>query len=200
MSQSRECLLIALEGADRVGKATQATLLKEALTTLGVRTTVAEVPYKDEVTHPEIYRFLRDGGAHRFPQAFQTLHAINRRLFQTEALPSLMLEFDVIILDRWNLSTRVYGSVGGCDEELTEIVLRGVVEPTRTLVLDALPWPKPDLDVLEVDTDFQQRVREKYRGWCLRDPSRFVLIDAARNLDAVHQDILAAVRPLLDFG
>lgn len=198
MSQSRECLLIALEGADRVGKATQAKLLKEALTTLGLRATVEEIPYRDGVTHPEIYRCLRDGDAQRYPQVFQTLHAINRRLFQTKVLPAL--EFDVIILDRWSLSTRVYGLVGGFDEELTETVLRGLVEPARTLVLDAPPWPKENLDVLEADTVFQQQVRDEYRGWCLRDPRRFVLIDAARSSEAVHQDILVAVRPLLDLG
>jgi len=54
------CHLIALEGADRVGKATQSTMLEEALNSRGIKATVEEIPYDDGVTHPEIYRMLKD--------------------------------------------------------------------------------------------------------------------------------------------
>lgn len=197
MPQNRECLLVALEGADRVGKATQARMLEGALTAARVRTTVEEIPYKDDLTHAEIYRFLRDGSVRKFPQAFQTLQAINRRNFQMRYLPVLKTHHDVIVLDRWNLSTRVYGAVDGVDEEMTAAVLDGIVEPDITIVLDGAPWPKENLDTLEADYVYQRRVREKYREWCTRDPKNFVLVDASRTKHTVHRDVLEAVRQVV---
>lgn len=186
----KTCHLIALEGADRVGKATQAALLERALNAEGIKATVEEIPYNDRVTHPEIYRMLKDGTVNLEPAVLQTLHAVNRRYFQHSFLPNLTSHFDVVVLDRWNLSTRVYGAASGVDEQVTENLLKGIVEPDVVFVLDGPPFPKPGLDVWEADSEFQRTVREGYRGWCDRDPEHYVKISANNAKSFVHRQIL----------
>jgi dTMP kinase len=187
------CHLIALEGADRVGKQTQSKLLEEALNSKGFRATVEEIPYNDGVTHPEIYRMLKDGSVNRATEAFQTLQGVNRRFFQHSYLPNLAGHFDVVVLDRWNLSTRVYGAASGVSEDTTGIILHGIVDPDLVIVLDGKPFPKAGLDVWEADTEFQRTVREGYRNWCERDPQRYVKIDANGTKMQVHEQILERV-------
>ena len=196
-SNGYSCHLIAIEGPDRVGKATQAKMLEAALNERKIKATVEEIPYDEGVTHPEIYRMLKDGTVNQEPVVFQTLQGINRRYFQTKFLPNLASHFDVVVLDRWNLSTYVYGKASGVVEATTAAILKGVVEPDVTLVFDAPPFPKEGLDVWEADNVFQKRVREGYRDWCERDPKQFVKIDAGRPKDEVHQSVLEVVLPRL---
>lgn len=192
-SRGHRCVLVAIEGADRVGKATQAAMLEGALQRHRVKATVEQIPFDDKVTHPEIYRMLRDGSVRRFPTLFQALQGINRRFFQAQFLPVLALHHDVVILDRWNLSTVVYGEVGGVPREETDEILRDIVDPDLTIVLDGPPWPRDDLDTLEADDDFQRRIRSAYREACEHAPDARVLVDAGRHRDIVHRDILNAV-------
>lgn len=189
----RSCLLISIEGADRTGKATQAAMLQEALNRKGHQSTVEEVPYQDHLTHAMIYRMLRDGGVRKYPKAFQTLHCLNRHNFQTNYLPALARHFEVVVLDRWNLSTLVYGEIDGVSREETEYLLTGISEPDLVFVLDGSAFPKDNLDVLEADTSFQQQVRAKYLEWCEKRPEYFVKIDASRPKSTVHGEILSTV-------
>lgn len=193
----KSCHLIALEGADRVGKATQAALLEEGLTAERIKTVVEEIPYDDKITYPEIYRMLKDGSVNLEPAVLQTLHAVNRRHFQQTYLPTLATHFDVVVLDRWNLSTRVYGAASGVKEEVSENLLKGIVEPDLVFVLDGKPFPKEGLDVWEADTDFQRAVRAGYQEWCEREPDKYVKIDANHPKKGVHLQILTRVLELL---
>ena len=189
----KSCFLVALEGADRVGKATQSKLLEEGLNANRHKATIEEIPYDDGVTHPEIYRMLKDGTVNLEPAVLQTLHAINRRFFQHSFLPTLAGHFDVVVLDRWNLSTRVYGAASGVSEPVTENLLVGIAEPDVVIVLDGKPFPKEGLDVWEADTEFQRSVRAGYRAWCERDPHRYVKFDANGTKMQVHERILECV-------
>jgi thymidylate kinase len=183
--------LVAIEGADRVGKATQSILLADALRRRRFSVMAVEVPYADKVTHPEIYRMLKDGSVKRFPSVFQTLQVVNRRIFQTYFLPPLAKHSDVLVFDRWTLSTVVYGSVGGVSSDETEEILRGILKPDVTVVLDAPAWPATNLDVLETDQSFQRAVRNGYVGACRT--SDHILINAARDREDVHRDVLSVV-------
>ena len=59
-SKQGRCFLVAVEGADMLGKATQTALLEENLNKVTKAITV-EVPWKDEATYAQIYKMLRDG-------------------------------------------------------------------------------------------------------------------------------------------
>ena len=191
----RQCFLLAIEGPDRVGKATQAQLLAERL--MPHKATVEALPYDDGVTYPEIYAMLRSGAVDKYPVIFQTLQGTNRRFFQKNFLPTLASHYDVLILDRWNLSTRVYGRASGVSEGATNTILEGIVEPDVTLVFDGKPFPKEGLDVWEANLPFQKRVRELYLEYCAKSPEHFVKIDAERPVEVIQEEVLAIVRSRL---
>lgn len=189
----QHCFLVAIEGPDRVGKATQAEMLQQGLYQEGLKATIEEIPSDDKVTYPQIYAMLHSGAVDRYPVVFQTLQATNRRYFQVHFLPNLAHHFDVVILDRWNLSTRVYGRVSGVKEDTTEAILDGILEPDLNIVLDGDPFPKEGLDTWEANLVFQSRVRELYGQYCDQDPKQFVKIEANRPPHDVRQDVLAEV-------
>lgn len=204
------CIVIAIEGPDRVGKATQAKMLGHALMGCGpynrdIPTTktpwwgnkVFEVPWDDGPIYDEIYRMLEDGTAMKYPVVFQTLHAANRRIFQARELADHASWAEVAILDRWTLSTRVYGTCDGVPVETTERILDGVIEPDLTFVFDGEPFPKDNLDSYESNNEFQQRVRAEYLTWCDRDPSKYVKINAHRAELEVHAEIFGRVREVV---
>jgi dTMP kinase len=204
------CLVVAIEGPDRVGKATQARMLSDALYGRGPdgddepgpdtpwwSNEICEVPHDDGPLYAEIYAMLKDGSAFEFPVAFQTLHAANRRIFQATQLPYRAQWNDVVILDRWTLSTRVYGTCDGVPVETTDRILKGVIEPDITFVFDAPPFPKEGLDAYEANLEFQQKVRSAYLSWCDRDPERYVKIKADRDKHEVHADIFSKLRTVL---
>jgi thymidylate kinase len=191
------CLLVAIEGADMVGKATQSHMLEEALLNAGIKATAEEIPYDEGVTHGIIYEMLRDGVARSSPDAFQVAQCLNRIFFWRNYLPTLAAHHEVLLLDRWTLSTRVYGEAGGASADVTEGLLRHVKDADLNLVIDAPAWPKTGRDVLERDDPFQQRVRYLYHQACVRDPATNVKIDGARPVDDVHRDLLKRVLGLL---
>jgi thymidylate kinase len=187
------CFLVALEGADMVGKATQAHLLETALIAAKIKATTEEIPYADEITHSIIYEMLEDGTARKSPDAFQAVQCLNRIAFWRHYLPTLAFHHEVIIFDRWTLSTRVYGKAGGANPAVTESFLRHVEDADLNIIIDAPPWPKAAQDVLESDNPFQTHVRELYLKECISSPTANVKIDGSRPAVAVHQEVLACV-------
>ena len=183
-------MLIAIEGADQLGKSTQTELLCEALCVRKHKATVEKIPYEDGVTKKRIYEMLFDGTAPKFPIVFQTMQGLNRRHFQLTYLPTLASHYDVIVLDRWSLSTRVYGAASGVPEETTQVILEDLVPPDLTLVLDGEPFPWEGQDSYEGDRTFQEKVRRGYQEYCARWPESFVKIDANRPREIVHEDLL----------
>lgn len=184
------CYLVALEGPDRVGKATQSKMLAASLREKGFRAQVAEMPFRDGATYSQIYQMLGDGSVNDEPVVFQTLQAVNRKIFQSRDLQGMARQFDVVVLDRWTMSTRVYGSASGVAPATTALILRGLVEPDVTFVLDGGPFPKNNLDVWEADDEFQQLVRSGYREAC-EGKEDVVVIDAKRSKEDVHSKIVA---------
>lgn len=192
-TQRNQCFLIVVEGPDMVGKTTQVNRLEVALSSK-YRVAYEELPFQDSPTHALIREMLQDGGAVKYAEAFQTLYCINRTDFARNYLPTLALHHDVLILGRWTLSTRVYGSVGGVCSELTDQLLKEVdkVDVDLTFVLDGSGWDRGDLDTFESDVVFQRQIRAKYQEACALDP-KIVKIDADRPVDAVHTDVLSRV-------
>lgn len=176
-----------------VGKATQARLLEQALLSRGFKTTTEEIPYQDRLTHSLLYEMLEQGSARSSPDAFQAIQCLNRIHFWQHYLPTLAMYHNVIVLDRWTLSTEIYGAAGGAHPDVTAHLLRHVCPADLNLVIDAPPWPKPDRDVLERDNPFQSRVRTLYQEACAQDPVVNVKIDGARPVAVVHHEMLEVV-------
>lgn len=156
--------IIAIEGPDRVGKFTQANLLKNYLLSQGRKVAHFEVPYNDGFTHRAIYAMLRNGLAKKYPKIFQTIQYLNKRVFQTTQLSHLRDTMDYIILDRWALSGLVYGEAEGVPRWYSDALFNNLIRPDCTIVLVNAPHVKEGRDVYEKDTELQAKVRMLYQG------------------------------------
>ena len=189
------CHVVALEGGDRLGKSTQAKLLENALEQVKIKAILDKSPYKDGVTYERIYEMLESGEAVRHPVVFQTMFGANRRFFQQRFLPTLARHFEVVVLDRWSLSGRIYGGESGVSKADTECLLSGLLEPDLTFVFDGVPFPtEGGDDSYEADTAFQSRVRDRYRRWAEKHPETTVLVDAHGAPQVICEEIVSTIQ------
>lgn len=196
-SSQGQCFLIAIEGPDKVGKATQAELLEDKLQRRGIKAMTVEVPWKDDVTYDLIYSMLKSGEAKEHPIVFQTLQATNRRILQETYLPNLTTHFDVVILDRWTPSTWAYGAASGIPTRVNEVILQGLVEPDFTIILDGVPFGHEREDTYEADNVFQQEVRRQYREYQMRFPEQTIIEEAAQHRLVLADKIAVKVRQVV---
>jgi thymidylate kinase len=163
--------LIAIEGPDRVGKATQSKMLVEKLKKFCFTAVRKEVPFNDFITHRVIYWMLHNGYAKRFPNAFQFVQFVNKFLFQFTVLLYLRLTYDYVILDRWSLSAVVYGDATGVNPAFNRFLYSLLVRPDLTLVLEGSRFNRNDkADTYETDTTLQAMVKSGYRAWAESHP------------------------------
>jgi len=182
--------LIVIEGPDRVGKETQSKLLVKTLQGLGYSATRIEIPFNDGVTYKLIYWMLGNGLAKKFNNLFQAIQILNKYVCQTLELPRYEEQYDYVILDRWHLSSEVYGEASAVNKELLDIVARVLTRVDTTFVLLGPPHMKEGRDVYERDTEFQQNVRKIYKGMTEKDPS-LVQIKADQPIESVHDAIMS---------
>ena len=197
--QGNRCFIIALEGADRLGKSTQAMMLEQAMETRGpFKGIVEKCPDKDGVTYERIYEMLRTGEAVKYPTVFQTLQGANRRFFQLKYLPTLASHFDVVVIDRWNVSTLVYAAEAGVPEEVTDCILDGIVPADLVLLFDGEQFQADDDDdAYEADKDFQRRLRVRYRKWADDHPETTVVVNANRGSEIIHEELITVIQKYL---
>lgn len=195
----------ALEGPDRLGKTTQAALLREAFAkgNLGFRACVVKIPYKGSIegdatdlgTYDKIYSMLFSGLAVKKPVLFQSLQAFNRLLWQELEKEKYEDQYDVVVFDRWNLSTKVYGQAAGIPRENTEALIYNLQSADRTYIFEGDPFQRGGEDDYEKDVEFQRKIRDGYAGY-LKDPVaslRLVSVNANRDEQVIHQEILSNI-------
>lgn len=173
--------IIVIEGADRCGKATQSKLLREHLASFGITSRIVEVPIRSMVTYRIIYWMLQNGLAKKFPKLFQVIQFLNRKIFQIFKLPHLESEYDVIIFDRWSLSTIVYGGAAGVSENFTIKLSNHLRRPDHTFILHGSSFPHEAEDVYEADTNLQEEVRIRYSMWAAAHPKETTLINCRQD-------------------
>jgi thymidylate kinase len=192
--KGHRCFLVALEGADRLGKSTQAKLLEEALEKAKVKAVIEKCPYEDGVTYDRIYEMLYTGEAVKFPVVFQTLQGANRRYFLTQ-LETLAWHFDVVVMDRWITSTWIYGTVAGVPLETTACILDGILDPDLVFVFDGDPFPPTSkTDSYEANASFQQQVQERYLHWIETHPDIAVRVKANRKVKTITDELVAIIK------
>lgn len=158
--------LIVVEGGDNLGKNTQTRMLVDYLHKIGFKATSREVPIKNGLTYDLVYIMLRNGLASKFPKLFQTIQFLNKFLFQFE-LKSLLKNNDYVILDRWSLSSVVYGVSSGIDRKFCERLYNWLIKPDFTIVLQGNKVSVKDEDVYEKNSALQIRVAQEYDSWVL---------------------------------
>ena len=189
-----KCIKICIDGPDKTGKETQSKLLAKNLEKEGLLVKRLEVPIQDEVFYPKIYEMLRDGTAVKYPEIFQTFQAANRMLWQRNNWHILKLSFDVVIFDRWDVSSWAYGQASNLSIEFLSVCLFSIEEVDFYYIFDGPPFPTPerDDDSYEKDKEFMERVRFFYQQWHRLNPeiTKSKLIDANRDVKVIEKELL----------
>jgi len=191
---TKRAKVIAIEGRDRIGKATQTGKLMETFTNNGKRAVLFEFPLRETMTGRAIYRALESGWVKRWPLSFQALHLVNKLLPQIMCLPYLLLTQDYIVLDRWNASSLVYGKVSGVPAWFSRFTSEVLIDPDLILVLDGPGHGIPGTgDAYERDQAFQERIRAGYLAEAAQNPRTHVVIDAMGPPETVHIRVMNAL-------
>lgn len=186
--------IIVVEGPDRVGKQTQTRLLQEYITRTGLGAVVVEVPIRSAVTYRVIYWMLQNGLAKKFPKIFQWFQFLNRKIFQMFALSALERYYDYIIMDRWSLSTVVYGAAEGVSKEYTLELAKRLREPDYTIILHGKSHSHEAEDSYESDSELQQKVRIEYARWAFENPARASLVNCNNDKKIIARQIQEALQ------
>jgi dTMP kinase len=199
--------LITLEGGEGAGKTTQARLLADALTKLGVPVRLTREP--GGAPGAEMLRDLLLGGAVEWSaQAETLLHFAARAEHVEKTIRPALAAGTWVVCDRFYDSTLAYQGYGqGADrggiKSLTALL--GIV-PDATLMLDvsdAVAVARQiergaDADRYErMDALFHARVRQGFRDIAAASPERCVLIQADGPVAEVHAAIMHTLRSRL---
>jgi dTMP kinase len=216
-------IIVAIEGADGVGKNTAATLLRETLAARGQRAEVIGFPrYGETVAGVTIGRYLAgDMPVPVSPRAAATLYALDRMEWR-DAILAAVAANDVLIFDRYVASNMAYqGARVEADESRAlmewisalEIGQFELPRPALSIYLDT-PWElaramilqkaqrsytDKSFDAYEADIALQQRVRANYEAIVAADllgPWRIVHASAdgtMRARDAIVADIIGHI-------
>jgi dTMP kinase len=186
--------IIVFEGPDRCGKKTQTHLLRNYLATKAYRSTIIEVPVYGNPTYQVIYWMLGNGLAKKFPKLFQWFQYFNRKIFQTFFLPSLLRNNDYIILDRWSLSTIVYGSAEGVDVAFSELLASKLIYPDYTILLLGKSHMQHAEDVYEADDSLQKSVKKLYENWSTQNSSVSSIINCSLTREEVFDQVKSSLQ------
>ena len=174
-------MLIAIEGLDQSGKATQAQLLRDELRQGGTRARMVSFPDYGTSIGEEIARALQ-GERDYSPEVMQLLYVANR--FERKADLERWLDGGlVVVCDRYVASTVAYGEAQGLDVDWLTRMQRLLPAPDLTILLDIAPELAVERkatgrDRYERDLSLLGRVRESYlrqaqhAGWVRVDGGR----------------------------
>jgi dTMP kinase len=190
---------IAFEGAEGCGKSTQAVLLAERLGAVltresgGTRIGQGIRSLLHDPTNTELS-----------PRAEALLLAADRAQHLTEVVEPALARGRHVVSDRSVFSTLAYQGYG---RELDLEVIRSINEwaigghwPEIVVLLDvhqdevATRMTGRDLDRFELESaEFFERVAAGFREMAAADPARWIVIDGDRSIDAVADDVNAAI-------
>ena len=192
-------LFVTFEGIDRSGKTTQASRLLEALgdDAVGVREP-GGTPAGERVRE-----VLKDPAVDLSPEAEALLFAAARAELVRDVIRPALDAGRMVVCDRFLDSSLAYqGSARGLGVDEVERINRFAtsgLEPDLTLLLDIDPAAAAaragEEDRFEQEgAELQRRVHAAYEQLAAASPHRWRRIDADRDPEDVHEDVLAAVR------
>lgn len=207
MSRGR---FITLEGIEGAGKSTVAQLASEWLAARGIIVRVTREPGGTPLAE-RVRKIVLERGAEAVPPEAETLLMFAARSIHVENLirPALA-RGEWVICDRFTDATRAYQGYGrGMDlawiEQLAGAV-HGDLQPDCTLLLDlpvevglsrARGRSGDAADRFEAEVgQFFERVRAGYLRLARDDPRRMRIIDAARTLPEVTEQVTTALESL----
>ncbi|HVK16976.1 MAG TPA: dTMP kinase [Fimbriiglobus sp.] len=204
-------LFLSLDGLDGTGKSTQTRLLVDRLRGADVTVTACADPGGTPLG-AKVRELLLHGRATRIdPRAEAALFMASRAQLVDEVIRPALVRGEVVVCDRFLLSTVVYQGHGRIDAgRLGPDVLWDVgttftdgLLPDLTLVFDLPPdeavrrrGRSPDR-MESRDGDYFRSVRQGFLAEARRLADTHVILDASPPTDTVHTAVWAAVSPLL---
>jgi len=201
---------ITFEGGEGAGKSTQLRRLVEKLQAGGISALATREPGGAPGAE-EIRKLLVEGAPERWDAVSEALLMVAaRRAHLTTTIWPALARGDWVVSDRFADSTMAYqGSAGGVKREDLEALHRliaGDFAPDLTLILD-LPVEEGlsraqrrsggETRFERKDRAFHEQLRQGFLEIARRETQRCVVIDAALDVDIVHEAVLAAVRERL---
>ena len=200
-------MFITLEGPDGSGKTTQARLLAHWLQEEGHPVVLVREP--GGTTIGERIREVLHDPAHTgmSPWTEVFLYCAARSQLVAEIIRPALAAGQTVLCDRYADSTLAYQGYGrGLDLDALRLVLylaTGGLTPDLTFCLDISPeeglarrragggeWNRLDQETV----DFHRRVRTGYLELAGLEPQRWVVVDAARSVEAVQADLRALLQ------
>lgn len=209
LGEAPKGLFISLEGSDGCGKSTQIALLKEYLEGRGFETVLTREPGGCPISERirEVILSLDSQGMSAECEAL--LYAASRIEHVREVIEPALNLGKIVICDRFLDSSLAYQAFG---RELGEDFIRQINAPTirralpdKTLLLTVdlavsrkrMSQGAP-LDRLELEKDdFFRRVQAGYARLARAESDRITVIDASKGIEAVFEDVKAAVDAIL---
>lgn len=187
-------MLIAIEGLDQSGKATQAERLRDHLREQGTRARLVSFPDYGTSIGEEIARALQ-GEREYGPEAMQLLYVANRYERKTD-LERWLSGGLAVVCDRYVASSIAYGVAQGLDADWLADIQRFLPRPELTILLDIDPALAAERktagrDRYERDLVLLERVRDSYLEQAER--SDWLCVDGNRPKDDVAGEIMSIV-------
>jgi dTMP kinase len=195
---------IVLDGGEGCGKTTQTRMLAARLSTDGVPVLTVRDPGATHIGEQIRAILLNPEQSVMGMRCEMLLYMAARAQLMTQTILPALNAGQCVICDRFVSSTLAY-QLGG--EGLTAGEIRGVADtaiqrrwPDLTLVLDIpvlqsderLNRPKDRIE--RRSREYHETVRRNYLQQAAGDPKRYRVIDAGRDAQAVHVDVLDAVQ------
>ena len=201
---------ITFEGIDGSGKSTQARLLAENLQAQGREVVLTREPGGSPGAE-EIRALVLQGEPDRWSAETEILlfTAARRDHLERTILPAIDAG-KVVICDRFADSTRMYQGLSRGDLRATVDQLHSLMigrEPDMTILIDmdsdtglsrALSRQGIEERFETFGADLQAQMRAGFLSLAKEFADRFVVIDGARDIDAVSIDVIQAVHDHLD--
>ena len=192
---------ITFEGTEGVGKSTQLTNAASTLDQMGLDYIVTREPGGTPMAEAirELLLAPRDEPVNEITELL-LMFAARAQHLHTRILPALE-RGQWVLCDRFTDATFAYQGGGrGVPEEriaLLETLVQGDIRPDHVIVLDApvdtgmaRARKRGELDRFEQeDLDFFQRIRDAYLDRATAQPARYHVIDAARPLSEVSDQV-----------
>ena len=203
---------ITFEGGEGTGKSTQLKLLADYLSSKHIRNIQTKEPGGTQAGL-ELRKLLVCGDKNKFdPIAEALLYYADRRVHLVNKIWPALENGEWVLSDRFADSTMAY-QYYGYEKRVAKSVLEqlynltvGNFKPDLTILLDIDPkiglqrslQKAAGMTVKETrfesrELDFHHHMREGYLEMASAEPKRFVVLDADKSIEALHQDVVKAI-------